>query len=120
MSHYHCPRPHAKCNALLLPISQSRSEADLERAWDAVRHARHPRVHVFLATSPIHMEHKLRMTPDQVIRQAVESVKHLRSLGCKDIEFSPEDASEPRVREGCVCDVHSCWVGGNLRGCAST
>ncbi|KAL6774011.1 LEU2 [Auxenochlorella protothecoides x Auxenochlorella symbiontica] len=73
-------------------LSRSR-EADLERAWDAVRHARHPRVHVFLATSPIHMEHKLRMTPDQVIRQAVESVKHLRSLGCKDIEFSPEDAT---------------------------
>ena len=40
--------------------------ADLERAWDAVRHAKRPRVHTFIATSAIHMEHKLRMTPDQV------------------------------------------------------
>lgn len=40
--------------------------ADLERAWDAVRHAKRPRVHTFIATSQIHMEHKLRMTPDQV------------------------------------------------------
>lgn len=39
--------------------------ADLERAWDAVRHAKRPRVHTFIATSAIHMEHKLRMTPDQ-------------------------------------------------------
>ena len=71
--------------------------ADLERAWDAVRHARRPRVHTFLATSEIHMKHKLRMTREEVIENAVNAVKHLRSLGCNDIEFSPEDAgrSEP-------------------------
>ena len=40
----------------------------------------------------IHMKYKLRMTPDQVIQNAVNAVKHLRSLGCNDIEFSPEDA----------------------------
>ncbi|KAI8468616.1 MAG: 2-isopropylmalate synthase [Monoraphidium minutum] len=66
--------------------------ADLERAWDAVRHAKRPRVHTFIATSQIHMEHKLRMSPDQVVESAVTAVKHLRSLGCEDIEFSPEDA----------------------------
>lgn len=66
--------------------------ADLERAWDAVRHAKRPRVHTFIATSQIHMEHKLRMTPDQVVEAAVAAVKHLKSLGCDDIEFSPEDA----------------------------
>jgi isopropylmalate/homocitrate/citramalate synthase len=71
--------------------------ADLERAWDAVKHARRPRVHTFIATSKIHMEHKLRMTEDQVVDSAVAAVKHLKSLGCDDIEFSPEDAgrSEP-------------------------
>ena len=40
------------------------------------------------------MKYKLRMTPDQVIENAVNAVKHLRSLGCNDIEFSPEDAGE--------------------------
>ena len=77
-------------------LSRSR-EPDIERAWEAVRHARHPRVHIFLATSPIHMEHKLRMSRDQVLRQAVESVAFCRALGCPDVEFSPEDAtrSEP-------------------------
>ncbi|GLC41026.1 2-isopropylmalate synthase 1, chloroplastic [Pleodorina starrii] len=71
---------------------------DLERAWDAVRHAKRPRVHTFIATSEIHMQYKLRMTPDQVVENAVAAVKHLRSLGCNDIEFSPEDAgrSDPQ------------------------
>ncbi|WIA37513.1 hypothetical protein OEZ86_014425 [Tetradesmus obliquus] len=66
--------------------------ADLERAWDAVRHAKRPRVHTFIATSEIHMQYKLRMTREQVTENAVAAVKHLRSLGCNDIEFSPEDA----------------------------
>ncbi|KAK9842718.1 hypothetical protein WJX74_001303 [Apatococcus lobatus] len=66
---------------------------DVEVAWDAVRLAERPRVHTFLATSPIHMEYKLRMTEDQVVENAVAAVKHLRKLGCQDIEFSPEDAS---------------------------
>jgi 2-isopropylmalate synthase len=49
-------------------------------------------VHTFIATSQIHMEHKLRMTPDEVVAAAVAAVKHLKALGCDDIEFSPEDA----------------------------
>jgi len=71
---------------------------DLEVAWDAVKGAKRPRVHTFIATSKIHMEHKLRMSEDEVVENAVNAVKHLRSLGCEDIEFSPEDAgrSEPR------------------------
>lgn len=72
-------------------LSRTR-DRDLETAWDAVRHAVRPRVHTFIATSEIHMKYKLRMTPDQVISSAVAAVKHLRSLGCNDIEFSPEDA----------------------------
>lgn len=65
---------------------------DLERAWDAVRHAQRPRVHTFIATSEIHMKYKLRMNRDQVIENAVAAIRHLKSLGCNDIEFSPEDA----------------------------
>ncbi len=66
--------------------------ADLDCAWEAVKEAKLPRVHTFIATSEIHMKHKLRMTREQVIENAVTAVKHLRSLGCNDIEFSPEDA----------------------------
>ncbi|MFC1637530.1 2-isopropylmalate synthase [Candidatus Margulisiibacteriota bacterium] len=69
---------------------------DIERAWEAVKHSDKPRIHTFIATSPIHMEKKLRMKPEQVLKTAVEMVKFARSL-CPDVEFSPEDAgrSEP-------------------------
>ncbi len=70
--------------------------SDLERAWDAVRHAKRPRVHTFIATSDIHMKYKLKMTEDQVVENAVAAVKHLKTLGCDDIEFSPEDAGRSR------------------------
>jgi 2-isopropylmalate synthase len=78
-------------------LSRTR-ERDLQVAWDAVKHAKRPRVHTFIATSQIHMTHKLRMSEQQVVDNAVNAVKFLRSLGCEDIEFSPEDAgrSEPR------------------------
>jgi 2-isopropylmalate synthase len=65
---------------------------DIERAWNAVRGAKLPRVHTFIATSPIHMETKLNKTPDEVVEIAVQAVKFARSLGCNDVEFSPEDA----------------------------
>ena len=79
--------------------SRARGPRDLEVAWDAVKGAKRPRVHTFIATSKIHMEHKLRMSEDQVVENAVSAVKHLKSLGCDDIEFSPEDAgrSEPAL-----------------------
>jgi 2-isopropylmalate synthase len=64
---------------------------DIERAWEAIKHSEKPRIHTFIATSPIHMEKKLRMTPEQVLNTAVEMVKLARSL-CSDVEFSPEDA----------------------------
>jgi len=65
---------------------------DIQCAWDAVKGAKLPRVHTFIATSPIHMETKLNKTPDQVVEIAVNAVKFAKSLGCDDIEFSPEDA----------------------------
>lgn len=72
-------------------LSRTR-ENDLKRAWDAVKGAKRPRVHTFIATSEIHMQYKLRMTPDEVVESAVNAVRYLKSLGCDDIEFSPEDA----------------------------
>jgi len=70
---------------------------DLERAWEAVKYAARPRVHTFIATSQVHMQYKLRMTEDEVVANAVAAVRHLRSLGCSDIEFSPEDAGRSEL-----------------------
>ncbi|KAL3944509.1 MAG: hypothetical protein SGBAC_001430 [Bacillariaceae sp.] len=65
---------------------------DIQRAWDAVKGASRPRIHTFIATSKIHMETKLNKTPDEVVEIAVNAVTFAKSLGCDDIEFSPEDA----------------------------
>jgi 2-isopropylmalate synthase len=65
---------------------------DIEKAWTAIKDAGRPRIHVFLATSAIHREHKLNMAKEEIIRTAVEGVRLARSL-CDDVEFSPEDAS---------------------------
>ena len=72
------------------------TRGDIESAWDAVRSAAQPRLHTFLATSEIHMQHKLRMDREQVIIRVREMVALARSF-CEDVEFSPEDAtrSEP-------------------------
>ncbi len=66
-------------------------QVDIERAGEAIKPANSGRIHTFLATSPIHMEHKLRMTPDQVVEAAVAAVRMARQY-TDDIEFSPEDA----------------------------
>ena len=65
---------------------------DVERTWQAIRDAAAPRLHLVLATSPVHMQYKLRMTPQQVLDCAVEMVRLARGL-CPDVEFSAEDAS---------------------------
>ena len=67
------------------------SEKDVRRCGEAVRVAKSPRLHTFIATSPIHMEKKLRMEPSQVIEQAVRAVRWAREY-TDNIEFSPEDA----------------------------
>jgi len=68
------------------------NEKDIQRAWDAVKGAERPRVHTFIATSDIHMKSKLNKTPDEVVEIAINAVTFAKSLGCDDIEFSPEDA----------------------------
>jgi 2-isopropylmalate synthase len=67
------------------------SKKDLDAAWEGVKGAAHPRIHTFLATSDLHLLHKLKMTREQVKARVTEMVGYARSL-CADIEFSPEDA----------------------------
>ena len=65
---------------------------DIERAWQALKGAAHPRIHVFLATSEIHLRYKLKITRQQCLEQARDAVRLAKSL-CEDVEFSPEDAT---------------------------
>lgn len=65
---------------------------DIDSAWEAVRVANNPRIHVFLATSPLHMQYKLQMTPEEVVARTAEMVKYAKHY-CDDVEFSAEDAT---------------------------
>ncbi|MFA6142976.1 MAG: 2-isopropylmalate synthase [Candidatus Omnitrophota bacterium] len=67
-------------------------EKDIDAAYDAVKYSARPRVHVFLATSKIHMKFKLKKAEDEILKLAVSAVKYARAK-CPDVEFSPEDAS---------------------------
>ena len=71
-------------------------DKDIDRAGEALRGANAARIHTFIATSPIHMQMKLRMSPDQVVEQAVKAVKRARQY-VDDVEFSPEDAGRSDV-----------------------
>src|SRR5690625_235744 len=71
-------------------------DADIDRAAEALAGANSGRIHTFIATSPIHMEYKLRITPDEVVDYAVRAVKRARNL-CADVEFSCEDASRSDI-----------------------
>jgi 2-isopropylmalate synthase len=77
-------------------------QPDIERAWEALKYAAHPRIHVFLATSDIHLQYKLRLTRDQCLTQAREAIRFAKSL-CDDVEFSPEDAT--RTDPDFLCQV---------------
>ncbi|MCU0560277.1 MAG: 2-isopropylmalate synthase [Desulfobacterales bacterium] len=65
---------------------------DIDRAWQAVRHAARPRLHTFIATSDIHLQYKLKMGRDEVVQAAVAAVRHAKSL-TDNVEFSAEDGS---------------------------
>ena len=78
------------------------NENDIERAWEALKKAQQPRIHVFLATSAIHREFKLRMNQDEIIARAIAGVK-LAASYCDDVEFSPEDAA--RTEHDFLCRV---------------
>ncbi|HEY5314607.1 MAG TPA: 2-isopropylmalate synthase, partial [Pirellulales bacterium] len=78
------------------------NEQDIDRAWEALRLAERPRIHVFLATSAIHREFKLKMDKAEIIRRAVASVRRAASY-CPDVEFSPEDAARTEI--DFLCEV---------------
>jgi 2-isopropylmalate synthase len=75
----------ARCNA-----------DDIDRAWEALQDAARPRIHVFLATSAIHREFKLKMAKEEIVRRAVEGVQRAKGY-CADVEFSPEDAARTEL-----------------------
>eukprot|EP00252_Welwitschia_mirabilis_P018974 TRINITY_DN4268_c0_g1_i1.p1 TRINITY_DN4268_c0_g1~~TRINITY_DN4268_c0_g1_i1.p1 ORF type:complete len:628 (-),score=100.73 TRINITY_DN4268_c0_g1_i1:452-2335(-) len=68
------------------------NKADIDAAWGSVKYALRPRIHIFIATSDIHLEYKLKKSRDEVTQIARDMVAYARSLGCPDVEFSPEDA----------------------------
>jgi 2-isopropylmalate synthase len=91
--------------ALRRPIIAALARAcrdDIERAWEAVREAAHPRLHLFLATSAVHLDYKLRISRQQCLERATQSVARARTL-CDDVEFSPEDAT--RTDRDFLCQV---------------
>jgi 2-isopropylmalate synthase len=72
------------------------NDQDIDRAWEALREAARPRIHVFLATSAIHREFKLQMAKEEIVRRAVAGVERARGY-CDNVEFSPEDASRTEL-----------------------
>ena len=69
---------------------------DIDTAWEAVKNASDPRLHLFIATSPLHMEYKLKMTPEQVLERTAAMVKYAGKY-CSNIEFSAEDATRSDI-----------------------
>ena len=86
---------------VIAALARSRRE-DVERAWQALNQAAHPRIHTFLATSDIHLQHKLRVSRRECLEQARDAVRLAKSL-CEDVEFSPEDAT--RSDPDFLCEV---------------
>lgn len=79
------------------------TKGDIERAYEALHHAPNHRIHTFLATSDIHLQYKLKITREECIKRSVDAVEFARSLGCKDVEYSAEDAgrSDPNF----MCEI---------------
>lgn len=78
-------------DSVVCALARARAE-DIDRAWDAVKGAARPRIHTFISTSDIHLEHQLRKTRDEVLEMAREAVARARGY-CDDVEFSPMDAT---------------------------
>lgn len=70
--------------------------SDIDRAWEAIRYAARPRIHVFIGTSPIHRQYKLKMDPEAILEAAVAGVRRAKSY-TRDVEFSAEDASRTEL-----------------------
>ncbi len=83
------------------------SHRDIDRAWEAVKHAAHPRIHTFIATSDIHLKYKLKMSREEVLAAAVEAVRHAKSY-TDNVEFSAEDGS--RSDRDFLCQVYEAAI----------
>jgi 2-isopropylmalate synthase len=80
---------------------------DIERAWEAIRDAKKPRIHTFIATSDIHLVHKLKKTREQALSDAIVAVRLAKSL-CDEVEFSCEDASRSDI--DFLCNIVSAAI----------
>jgi len=78
------------------------SRKDIDRAWEALRHAARPRIHTFISTSPLHMKFKLQMEPDAVHERLIDAIAYARNL-CDDVEWSPEDGTRTEHDFLCRC-----------------
>jgi 2-isopropylmalate synthase len=81
-----------QCETAIVASLARAAMPDIDRAWAAVRHAKRPRIHTFIATSPLHMRAKLNKTPEEVLDAIAASVGRARNL-CEDVEWSAEDAT---------------------------
>ena len=88
-------------NAVVCGLARS-AYGDIERAAEALKPAKHPRIHTFIATSPLHMKYKLQMEPEDVYRQVVDSVTHARKF-TDDVDWSPEDGTRSDHDFLCRC-----------------
>ncbi len=86
---------------IIAGLARARRE-DIERAWQALRHAARPRIHVFLATSEIHLRYKLKISREECLAQAQDAIRFAKTF-CPDVEFSPEDAT--RTDPEFLCQV---------------
>ena len=84
------------------------NKLDIDRAWDAIRGASKPIIHTFIATSDIHLKHKLKKTRAEVLQEAAEAVRYAKSL-CGKVEFSAEDASRTELEY--LCQVVEAAIG---------
>jgi len=83
------------------------TERDIDLAWEAIAVAERPRIHTFLATSDIHLEHKLRMGRDEALASVARAVSHAAVL-CRDVEFSAEDATRSEL--SFLCEVFAAAI----------
>ena len=94
-------REYGGSRTTICGLARCRDE-DIDRAWEALQDGRNVRIHVFLATSSIHREFKLRMDKDQIIQRAIDGVRRAKGY-CENVEFSPEDAARTELEF--LCEV---------------
>ena len=91
---------HVK-NSMIAGLARA-SFKDIDRAWEAVQHAKSPRIHTFIATSPLHMKYKLKKTEEEVLEAIKKTVSYARNL-CDNIEWSCEDGGRSELEFLYLC-----------------